>query len=142
MSENPYQSPKGYEPVVGVRSGRHEDLRGVALCQKGILVCILIYLLAVVGQFALPPQLRPILGLGVLALGVVGLVFVLLLSVKVYHVAVGILLGLLTMVPCFGLLVLLIINAKATAILRNNGYRVGLLGASLSEIDASGAGRG
>ncbi len=146
MSENPYQSPKGYEPAVGVKSGRPEDLRSVALYQKGILVCLLIYLIAMVGgmlgQFLLPPALLTILGLGVLCLGMVGLVFVFLLSVKVYQVGVGIALGLFTMVPCLGLLVLLIINAKATAVLRSNGYKVGLLGADLSEIEASRAGRG
>jgi hypothetical protein len=142
MSENPYHSPTSYEPAVGVKSGRHEDLRSVALYQKGVLVCILIYLIAVVGQFALPPELRPFLGFGVLAVGLVGLVFVVLLSVKVYPVAIGIILGVLTVVPCLGLMVLVIINAQATAVLRRNGYRVGLLGARLSEIDASGPGRG
>ena len=137
MSENPYQSPLEYTPAVGVKSGRQEDVRSVAVYQKGILVCILIYLIGVIGQFTLPPQLRPILALGVLPVGVTGLVFVFLLSTKVYHPAVGVLLGILTLVPLVGLLVLLAVSDRATRILRQNGHRVGLLGAKLSDIRAS-----
>ncbi len=136
MSENPYQSPLEYTPVVGVKSGRHEDVRSVAVYQKGILVCILIYLFAVIGQFALPPESRLILGLGIVLVGLTGLVFVFLLSTKVYHPAVGVLLGILTLVPLVGLLVLLVVNDRATRILRQNGHRVGLLGAKLSDIPA------
>jgi hypothetical protein len=31
MSENPYQSPMADIPVVGVKSGKHEDVRAVAV---------------------------------------------------------------------------------------------------------------
>ena len=61
VSDNPYQSPlSSAEPVqaVGVLSGRREDVRAVAIYQRGILVCILLYLAAVVGQFVFPPELR------------------------------------------------------------------------------------
>ena len=37
MSENPYQAPPLEPPVVGVLSGTREDLRSVAVYQKGIL---------------------------------------------------------------------------------------------------------
>ncbi|MEQ8789243.1 MAG: hypothetical protein RIC55_23315 [Pirellulaceae bacterium] len=134
MSENPYQSPAAVPQIVGVKSGSREDLRGVAKCQKGIIVCILIYLIAVICQFAIPPEIRPFLGLGVLALGVVGTVFVFLLAIKVYSTGVGVLLGILTLIPCVGLIVLLVINAKATGVLKQNGIKVGLLGANLSHI--------
>ena len=48
MSENPYQSPASIPQAVGVLSGSREDVRNVAMYQKGILVCILIYLLAMI----------------------------------------------------------------------------------------------
>lgn len=134
MSDNPYQSPTGGQAVVGVKSGTREDLRSVASSQKGILVCIAIYLSAVIFQFALPAELRPILGIGVLVVGLVGTVFVFMLAIKVYSTGVGVLLGILTMIPCIGLIVLLIVNGKATAILKENGVKVGLLGADLSQI--------
>ena len=56
-----------------------------------------------------------------------------LLAIKVYNIALGIVLGLLSVLPCIGLIVLLVVNGKATRILQSNGYRVGLLGADLSE---------
>lgn len=120
--------------VSGVKSGRRQDLKSVATYQKVILVCILIYLLAVVFQFTIPPDLRFVLGLVVLPALVVATVFVFLLATKVYSTGVGVLLGLLTLIPCIGLLVLLVINSKATGILRENGIDVGLLGADLSQI--------
>ena len=134
MSENPYQSPSAQSQVVGVKSGSREDLKRVAKYQKGILVCILIYLVAVIGQFAIPAEARAIIGLGVLVIGLVGTVFVFLLAIKVYNTGVGVLLGILTLVPCIGLIVLLVVNGKATAVLKQNGIKVGLLGANLSQI--------
>ena len=104
--------------------------------QKGILVCILTYLIAVFGQFAVPMQLQMIAVLGMVAVGLAGTVFVFLLAIKVYNTGVGILLGILTLFPCIGLVTLLIVNGKATRILKQNGIRVGLLGANLSKIEA------
>ncbi len=134
MSNNPYQSPRADSQVIGVLSGTREDLRSIAKLQKGIIVCILIYLIAVIFQFALPPEIRWLVALGVLAVGIVGTVFVFMLAIKVYSTAVGVLLGLLTLIPCIGLIVLLVVNGKATGILKQNGMKVGLLGANLSEI--------
>ena len=134
MSENPYQSPSAEPQVVGVKSGSREDLRSVAKYQKGILVCILIYVIAMIGQFAVPDEMGFIIGFGILVVGLVGTVFVFLLAIKVYSTGVGVLLGILTLVPCIGLIVLLVVNGKATAVLKQNGIKVGLLGANLSQI--------
>ena len=134
MSDNPYQSPLTQSQVVGVKSGSREDLKNVALYQKGILVCILVYLIAVFGQFLVPAEIRFLVGLGVLFVGLVGTVFVVLLAMKVYSPVVGVLLGILALVPCIGLIVLLAVNGKATGILKQNGIKVGLLGANLSQI--------
>ncbi|MGE0605616.1 MAG: hypothetical protein AB7O62_00720 [Pirellulales bacterium] len=134
MSDNPYQSPQASNSAVGVLSGSRGDLLSVAKFQKGILICILIYLIAVVAQFALPPEMRLFLGMAVMGVGVVGAVFVFLLAIKIYGTGPGVLLGILSLVPCVGLLVLLIVNGKATGVLRQNGIKVGLLGANLSSI--------
>jgi hypothetical protein len=136
MDENPYQSPMAdLRPAVGVLSGKREDVRAVAVCQKGILVCILIQILAVVCQFALPAALHILVMVGSLGVGLVGTVFIFMLATRVYGTGAGVLLGILTFIPCIGLIVLLIVNGRATTILRQNGYRVGLLGASLSQFN-------
>ena len=67
----------------------------------------------------------------------VAMVFAFALSLKVYSTTTGILLAMLTLVPCLGLFVLLVVNGRATAVLRQNGHKVGLLGAHLSEFKDS-----
>lgn len=134
MSFNPYEAPQMDQRAVGVLSGKREDLRRVAFYQKGILICILIYLGAVFGQFALPQDVRLLLGLAVLGVGLTGAAFSFLLAMKTYGTGLGILLGILCLVPLLGLLILLMINGKATTVLRQNGIKVGLLGANLSTI--------
>jgi len=134
MSENPYESPRVEAAAVGVLSGRREDLKSVAKYQKGILVCILIYLIAVFCQMLIPPEVRLFVALGGIVVSLVGTVFVFLLAIKVYGAPLGVLLGILTLIPCVGLIVLLIVNGKATSVLRQNGIKVGLMGANLSEI--------
>ena len=57
-----------------------------------------------------------------------------LLAIQLYGIVGGILMGVLTLVPCLGLLLLLLINEKATRVLRQNGIRVGLLGADPSQL--------
>jgi hypothetical protein len=131
---NPFEAPRApLGEVVGVKSGRLEDLRKVAGYQRAILICILIYIVAVIGQFAIPPAQRPILAVVIIGVGLVATVFVFMLAMKVYSTWLGVLLGILTIVPCINLLVLLAINTKATNILRQNGYKVGLLGADMSQ---------
>jgi len=115
-------------------SGRsRQNLYTIAVYQKVILVCILCYLGAVVFQFFIPPALRLVLGLMAVLVILTAAVFVFLLATQVYSVGLGILLGILTLVPFVGFIMLLIINGKATAVLKEHGYAVGLLGASLSE---------
>ena len=134
MSYNPFEAPASNSRVVGIVSGSREDLLKVAKYQKGILVCILVYILAVVGQFALPPQIRPLVGLGVLAVGLIAAVFSILLAMKTHGTILGIILGILCLVPILGLLILLLVNQKATTVLQSNGIKVGLLGADLGSL--------
>lgn len=137
MSQNPFQSPQVSGGVRGIPGGRRRDLRDVAKYQKGILMCILAYLCAVILSPILgrtSPGMAPLIGLAVLAVMITATVFVFLLATRVYGTGLGILLGVLTLFPCLGLIVLLVINGKATSILRNNGVSVGLLGANLNRI--------
>lgn len=134
MSYNPFEAPQSDSRAIGVLSGTREDLKSVARYQKGVIVCILIYLLAMFSQFVIPPELRMFVGIGVMFVGLTGAVFAFLLAIKTHGTGQGILLGILCLVPCVGLLVLLIINSKATSVLKQNGIKVGLLGADLKSI--------
>ena len=139
MSENPYEAPAEAIPVVGIAGGRPEDVRKVAVYQKGILVCILINFCVYGALFAFrgnDASEAAVLAARAawFATAIVGLAFVFLLSTKVYNLGVGIVFGILSVVPLVGLLVLLAVNGKATTILRANGHRVGLMGVRLSDV--------
>jgi hypothetical protein len=131
--ENPYAPPQASDRVVGIKSGRREDLKKVAFAQKSILVCILIYIVAIIGQFLIPAEFRVYAGIAGLLVSLAATVFVFMLAIRVYSTGLGIVLGIGTLIPCIGLLILLSVNGKATKILRENGHRVGLFGANLSE---------
>lgn len=118
----------------GRRRLSRETLHAIAFNQKAIILCILVYLILVAVQFAVPEDRRPLLALALIPLGITATVFVFLLATKVYSTGMGVLLGILTLIPCVGLIVLLIINAKATNTLKSHGIHVGLLGASSSDI--------
>ena len=109
-----------------------ETLGRIASYQRIILLCVLAYIMLIVFQFFIPPEYRFLLigALGITA--VTAMIGVFLLSVQVYNVGLGIVLGILTLIPLIGLFVLLTINGKATSILRMHGIHVGLLGADFS----------
>jgi hypothetical protein len=87
------------------------------------------------------PEVMLLVTLGVFATLVTAAVFVFMLALSLYNTATGVALGVLTLVPLVGLIVLLIINGKATNVLRDHGIRVGLMGARLSQIPSPGQGR-
>jgi hypothetical protein len=133
--DDPYRAPSA-QPTrrAGGKGGRRKFLRDVAFAQKGILVCILIEILLFVSQFFVQPSARPIVGVVYVAVSLAATVFVFLLAMKVYNVVLGIVLGIGTIIPCLGLIILLVVNGKATKILQENGISVGLLGADLSAL--------
>ncbi len=133
--ENPYQSPV----AVGVRTGSREELYRVAKYQRGVLLCLLAQILIWVGSVVLqfsagppspdgtPAPVQLLLSLGLIVVSLVGVVFVFLLAINVYSTVVGVLLGILSLIPCIGLLILVIVNGKATSVLRRNNIKIGFL---------------
>jgi len=128
-------TPLNYAPPP---TGERADLRTIATRQRAIMFCILGYIILFVLQFAFPPPLRLVVGLAAFAMQIAGAVFVFMLALALYGTAAGVVLGILTLIPLIGLIVLLIINGKATNLLRAHGIHVGLMGARASEIPAPG----
>jgi hypothetical protein len=124
----------------GPGSGRREfhtraELRRIAKYQRAIIGCILLNICAYALAMALRDQ-APLIFLGiVLVVGVVSTVFVFLLSVELFGPVIGVLCGFLTLVPCVGLITLLVISSQATGTLRRHGYHVGFFGAAPSQFD-------
>jgi len=72
----------------------------------------------------------------VLALGVAvfAMIAVFLLAKEVINAVAGVFCAILMIVPCISLLVLLVVNQRATSRLQDNGVRVGFLGADPNSI--------
>jgi len=133
MEENPYSPPRATDRIVGVKSGRREDLKAVAVAQKSILVCVFIYIIIIIFEALVPVEYRLYIGIGDLVIALVAAVSVLLLAIRVYSIGYVVFLGIGALVPWLRLLILLMINGKATKILKENGHKVGFMGADLSE---------
>jgi hypothetical protein len=127
--------PAGPTPL-NYAQGPRSDLKVIAMRQRAVMYCILAYigLYVILILFRSTPALAGVVALCILGTMVTAAVFIFMLSLSLYSVGTGIVMGLLTMIPLLGLLVLLIINGRATKILRDNGVRVGLLGANPSLI--------
>jgi hypothetical protein len=135
MSENPYQPPMSSQAMPVHRPQVTPELRIVAVWQKRILLCILFQIIAVVATFFSSAQITKWVIAGIVVISVVSVVCVFFLAIRVYGVALGLAMALLSIVPYVGLLVLCVINAKATRLLKGCGFKVGLMGAKLSEFD-------
>jgi hypothetical protein len=153
MSQNP-QFPTGnqppYEPPSPLQYATPQsgpNLKKIATQQRAIMFCILAEILIIVLQIILGTALAPapgaknpflpflmLLSFAYLAVVVAGAVFIFMLAISLYNTGVGILLGILVLVPLVGLIVLLIVNGKATKLLREHGVKVGLMGADPSTI--------
>jgi hypothetical protein len=129
----PVPTPLNYAPPPP-----RNDLRVIAVRQKAIMYCILGYIVLIIGQFALPAEVRIFATLLAGCVSITAAVFVFMLALAVYNTGTGIVLGILTLIPLVGLIVLLVINSKATNILRAHGIRVGLMGADSSQIPGPG----
>lgn len=121
-------------PVHGIPGGTREDLREVAQLQRTLLLCILGNIALYVLSFFVPQPLRNVMALAGIAIGLGASYFCIRLSIKLDGGAGGIVLGILSLVPCLGIVFLLVINQKATGVLNQNGVRVGLLGADPASI--------
>ncbi|OOG37507.1 hypothetical protein [Rhodanobacter sp. C05] len=123
-SYNPYEAPKADVSAPMVDEAGIDE---VASAQKLIIYAILTYFAAAAIRAYMGP-VGLLVALGALLMGLVGTYR--LCSGLGFSMASRVILIVLMFVPLVSLIVLLVLNAKATAKLRSAGYRVGLLGAS------------
>lgn len=130
--QNPYAAPVEADEALGVNSGTMADLKAVATYQRGVLVCLLVQIVLIIGSGALvdlAPPIPTVAAYSILIAALSGAVFVFLLATKVYKGALGIVVGILSLLPCINVLILVMVNGKATSVLKQNGIKVGLMGA-------------
>lgn len=122
---NPYQAPAAH---VGTPLEDTAELRQVAKGQKLTIYSILLNF-ATFALGSVSPVLGMLVSIGAAALAVYGVVI--LATGLGMALWARVLLALLMFVPVVNLVTLVVLNLRATRVLRNAGYSVGLLGASV-----------
>ena len=141
MESNPYSPPKAEVRDVFDLEMDEERLERLRFGQKLAIYAILIYLVTLVVQLSLagaahnPGVLMAASGLLLIAGGFAALVMSFMGVWKMgYGLGVGAILRVVMLifliVPFINILLLLIVNARATRKLRQAGYKVGFLGVS------------
>lgn len=134
MSENPFESPREASNARVHFGYDKAELRTIAKHQRVIITCIGVYLVWLVLRFSSLAEAKLVMGISLLCILLACAVFVSLLATRFHGAAAGVLMGILTLVPLVGLIILLTVNGKATKILKENGIAVGLFGADASKI--------
>lgn len=108
----------------------------VAKKQKYLIITFFIYLLTVFANIKFKEtDYTLIVQSAVLILGVTVVVFVSILSFRVFSKAAAVVFTILCFVPLVNIVVFLIVNSKANKIIKSQGYKVGLAGADLKAIE-------
>jgi hypothetical protein len=131
---NPYQSPQFAGTSVAVDPADREKLRRVARYQQWVLYAllaqILLYVLVLFLQGAALPDVATLIALFFLPLVALSMAAVFLLAKELLHIVIAVLCTILMLVPCVSLLVLLVVNGRATKFLQTRGVKVGFMGAN------------
>lgn len=127
---NPYQPP---HPGQGPYYPTYQDqarLQRIASDQRMINLIVLAYFGASVAGSTISafPGGKYVVGLMAIAIIGAGIVYAVRMASALHGTGVAVLCAVLLLVPCVGLLVLLVLNSQATARLKQAGLRVGLLG--------------
>ena len=135
-TQNPYQPPGNAAAPSNLPPAERDKLREIARYQRNINLVILCYfgagfLIRALNELAVGRIVGGVIAVGVL---VAGAYFAVMMARALYSTAVAVISGILLLVPCVGLLTLLVLNNRATARLGAAGIKVGLIGADPSEI--------
>lgn len=131
-AQNPYQPASDYEAHAS--SIDPQTLR-IAKAQKLVMYALLLGIAVNIAIYGAGPRIG---SEGILALYLTNAVFSIWAAFKLakYTISalVGVVCGILMLVPCVSLLTLFLINQRATKHLKSRGIHVGLMGANLEEL--------
>lgn len=143
MSDNPFTSPETSNSMpAGMPS---QDVYEIAKRQRWLIGAIGATLLLIVSSFVMPGIINQmpegsaniaaiLYAVFAIAVRVFVLVCVFSLARQLYGTGIGILMLILSLLPLIGLIVLIMVNMKATKFLQQHGVKVGLMGADLNEV--------
>ena len=113
------------------------ELKQIAQYQRGLILSVLGQIVGIIlsgaGNASHAPVLQLLAGLLMIVAGIAGLVFVVLVALRLYSTASAIMLAIAMFIPCVSLIVLLSLNGAVTKRLREHGINVGFFGANMSQ---------
>lgn len=133
---NPYQPPQPGQAPYFQGQVDHARIRRIASDQRMINIVVLAYF----GSGLLTSAIRSIPGgqyvIGLVAVAVIGAgaFYAVRMASALHGTGIAVLCAILLLIPCVGLLTLLVLNSQATAELRKAGLHVGLLGVDPSQL--------
>ena len=133
------QTSEGDAEVVSGNSSAKEQLRKIAKSQRVVLFFILMYIPLIFMMFALaasklPSSLALIVAISVFAYIIYSYVQLLSLANGACGLGTAIACGILFwLFPPIGFILLFFVNGRASKLLKNEGYKVGLLGVNPNE---------
>ena len=113
-------------------------LKRIAQNQRQICVSIFLLILIAIASiifnnnFFSSPDYTHWTSIAYYVVNIYALIRGILLTANVYN---SVILGIFLLVPCLNILILLAINQRATMYLKEHGFKVGLLGADMSQFD-------
>jgi hypothetical protein len=120
-----------------VSTPQKEKLRRVAKYQRAVIFAVLVNVILNV-VFGATREASPAVWLILMALALVvvgiSMASIALLANELYGVGRAVLCGLLVVVPCVGIITLLIVNQSATRFLQAQGIKVGFMGVKPEQI--------
>ena len=130
--QSPYQPPQETGDLGA--GGDRDKVRRVAQYQRWVIFALLFNILmnviSLLANFGVIPVPQVVIGLLAIGGALFAMFAIFLLGKELSGVGLGIICALLMIIPCISLLVLLIINQRATSFLQRNGVKVGFLGTS------------
>jgi predicted RNA-binding Zn-ribbon protein involved in translation (DUF1610 family) len=122
--------------------GGNPEARSIASAHRNLVICVVLFVICAFGQSAIRRAMAmnpdPALGLVSLVIAAITLaawiglaIYIFLIARKLDNLGIGILLGLLAIIPCVNLVLAFMINQRVNRYLQDNGYKVGFLGAKV-----------
>lgn len=134
---NPYSAPTTIDANQVAWPDDPVRLLGIAKAQRGLMLCILGYLVSLLLLFPLGHKesgLVILAGLLLLASSLGGLLFLILLTHRLSGTLVAVIVGVGFLIPLVGLLLMVLMSGKASRMLKQAGFKVGLLGSDIGKI--------
>ena len=115
----------------------NEEVLSIAKRQRNLLLVFMLYLLAIGIKLSVKnSEYEAILQFAVIPFGLAVVVFCAILAFKVFNKVTAVICTILCFIPLLNLITFFVVNSKASKAIESQGFRVGLAGGDIKEIQS------